>query len=153
VEISMGKQCSNKLDKYYSVVEKQFIFLRRNWDLIDIIKQTRNRVAILTATMLLGITGFAMKEGFLRDSVHRWGTFSVIIVLTIASLGILFSFNRQYNYRFILIKYLYEKVGFLGPEYRLPDLEVKDAGNQINFWVSIMVALLGCVCGASILLG
>ena len=144
----------NTIRKTIPIKEKQILFLHHNWELINILKETRNKIAILSTTMLLGITGYVLsKDGFLDNPVRLVAATLIIIILSAISIILINTFADQYSYRFRLIIHLYHKLGITGDNFRPQEPENLDAGAKINKWVIIMMYLIGFVCMIAIVMG
>jgi len=104
-----------------STEDKQVLRLKRQWELLEVIKRYRIQVPTLFAALMLGITAFVVSNAEILQSASSL-VFASTILLVFGGLGYasLREVHRQYHYSNRKISYLYEKLTMIGVDFEPP---------------------------------
>lgn len=126
--------------------EKQMIVLKRQWEMLENTKSLRLKVPLIMNGLVIGITGFLIKNKIPNESVLS-GFISSFLVASLAIFGYvaLKSVHKQYEYRNGIIISLYRKLGFL-EENILGEISEEDSAISIFRASYLSFIIIACIC-------
>ena len=134
-----------------STEEKQVLLLRRQWELIEVLKGYRIRVPIIAGSLLLSLTAFVLNSKQLpADNLQKAAIVCLIALITTVSLMLFKEIHSQYLLRSHRISYLYEKLGMdsdlFGERVRAPE----ETAPTLFRLIFVAILLVGLICVAGI---
>lgn len=103
---SAQQPAASELRTRMTTEEKQVLYLKRNWDLLESFKRMRTRVPAAISASMITVTGFAVKGKYEFEA-----SASVLTALAVAGAFRLWITHGQYNYTEDKIENLYQQLG------------------------------------------
>lgn len=135
-----------------TIEEKQIFILKRNWVLIDIIKQYRVRIPLISCSLFITMTGWILNSNNLPANLfQKFCIFVVIILLTLISLYVVKVIRRQYVYFDNKIAYLYRQLKMTGKDFvEVEDHPLEQACDLFRS-IYVVICVVGFMCAIAIL--
>ena len=136
-----------------TVFDRQRLILRRQWELLEGLKQQRNRLPIVICTVLLTTTAFVLESARLPSSPAQAVAIALILV-TIALTGIVVGrvIHKRYNFVNRRIKYLYTRMNIAGDDFFVDDDSQLDDAKTLFGAVYFVIATIGAICALGVAL-
>ncbi len=131
--------------------EKQMLYLKRNWELLEVFKSYRMRIPGLTSSAMVVFTSFFLQSKDIpKETPELIGVSSLILLMGIFGCVLIYWVWQQYKYTNNKIEYLYGQINIKGNNFFDPDetqqsQRIKHESAPRMFIASFLMIIIICL--------
>lgn len=142
-----GYTIENKKD----VEEKQILYLKRNWELLEVFKNYRMRIPVLISSAMVVLTSYFLQNEDIPKKIPELIGVTILVVL-MGTLGcvLIYWIWKQYKYTDDKIEYIYRQINIKGKNFFGQDESRKSQRRKYEtapkmFLASFLMIFITCI--------
>lgn len=123
----LSERIPKLLIKWDKHKDKQILYLKRNWELLEVFKRYRMRIPSYIASAMVILTSFVLQsKGLVSETPVLIGVTSIIFLMGILGCIMNYWIRKQYTYTTKKIDYLYLRLNMKSDNFLSPKEEQKE---------------------------